>query len=108
MTLLFNTSFHISSSMESEFKRWAQDEYLPAVDRSGLFKAPTILKVLTARDSEEGETFCIQMFSSKPREAMKWLDEEAPKVRNSLINRYDAERVLHFTSSMLVVGEKED
>ena len=108
MTLLFNTSFHLPSTVETEFKRWAKKEYLPAVDRSGLFTAPVILKVLTARDGEEGETFCIQMFSSKPREAMKWLDEEAAKIRTILTSRHEAGRILHFTSSMLVVGAKED
>lgn len=107
MTLLFNTSFHIPSTAEADFKRWAKEEYIPAVVQSRLFSEPVVLKVLTARDEDEGETFCIQMFSSMPREAMKWLDDDASRLRNILSSRYETGKILHFTSSMLVVGGKE-
>ena len=107
MTFLFNTSFQVHNDAEAEFKEWAKDIYVPAVKNCGLFTSPVVLQVLTTASEDQcGNTYCIQMFSSEPQKAMKWLDEEASKLRGIITKKHGVEKVLHFTSAMLVVEDQ--
>lgn len=107
MTFLFNTSFHVNSEVEPEFKAWARQTYIPAIIEAKIFERPVLLKVLTAAPDEDASvTYCIQMFSSRPQEAMAWLDGEAAKIRTVITSRHGHEKVLHFTSAMLVVEDE--
>ncbi len=103
MTFLFNTSFHIHDSAVAEFKRWASDEYIIAVKASDVFRSPVMLEVLTTAEAGEGMTYCIQMFSDKPEQAMSWLEDKLPELISPLMRRYGQEKILHFTSAMRVV-----
>lgn len=106
MTFLFNTSFHVHSDAESDFKAWARQTYIPAIVESKIFERPVLLKVLTtAPDDDTSVTYCIQMFSSRPQEAMAWLDSEAAQIRAVITARHGYEKILHFTSAMLVVED---
>lgn len=97
--ILLNTSFHMHTSVESDFLEWAKTRYTIALEQHGGMGRPTLAKMLVRVDPDT-VSYCFQMTAPSEEEAASWHDsDEASRLRDELTRRF-GERIVHFTTYM--------
>lgn len=56
--IIYNETFVVEASAETEWLQWMQQEHIPAALATGLFEGHNVLQVLDSPN--EGVTYCIQ------------------------------------------------
>ena len=77
--LLYNVTFGIDKSIETEWVSWMKAQYLSTLMDTGLFTEYKIYKVLT-HDDETSVSYSVQCFSENIENVLKYLNEFAPKL----------------------------
>ncbi len=99
--ILFNTTFHIHTSISDIFLEWVRSEYIPAAKAAGIFSNLAFLKILIKHDPD-AESYAVQMLCEHKELAEEWHDSTAADLRGRMVRSY-GERILFFTTYMEVL-----
>jgi hypothetical protein len=75
--LLYNVTFGIDKSIESEWIRWMKENYIPSIMNTELFVEYKMYKVLT-HDDETSVSYSVQCFASTIEDVLNYLNNHAP------------------------------
>jgi hypothetical protein len=75
--LLYNVTFGIDKSIESEWIRWMKENYIPSIMNTELFVEYKMYKVLT-HDDETSVSYSVQCFASTIEDVLNYLNNYAP------------------------------
>ncbi|MCM1076758.1 MAG: DUF4286 family protein [Bacteroides sp.] len=96
--IILNTSFHVHTSLDSYFKKWVRDVYIPGAIASGLLTSPRFAALLI-EVQEECVSYAVSFEAENVEDAVKWHDNEGAEMRAALHCRF-GERVVYFTTYM--------
>ena len=98
--ILFNTTFHLDSTIESDFLAWIRESFIPAALSAGL-KKPLLCRIVDK--IEPGcSAFALQTFIVSVDEADKWRSEYLCKLLAEMSVRWK-DRALAFSTPMEVL-----
>lgn len=95
--IILNTTFYVHESIDSQFRQWIRQEYIPSALKYGL-NEPTVAHLLMEpQDGMSG--YAVQVVSDSISVVRYWHDEEAAALRNTVSGKY-GEKILFFTTYM--------
>lgn len=100
--ILLNTTFHVHTSVNDLFIKWAQAIYIPKAMECGQFSNPLFTRIMMQVDPE-ATSYAVQLQAISHAEAEAWHDSMGTQLKDALA-REVGERVLHFTTYMEIVG----
>ena len=77
--LLYNVTFGIDKSIESEWITWMKENYIPSIMNTGLFIEYRMYKVLT-HDDETSVSYSVQCFAKNIEDVLNYLNNFAPHI----------------------------
>ncbi|MDD4921003.1 MAG: DUF4286 family protein [Bacteroidales bacterium] len=99
--LIVNTTYHVSESIEEEWKEWVRMEYIPQVLAPGLLARPRFQRLLI--ENEPGNQSYALQFEVKDLDVLEcWFQEHGSKMQKSQSDKFQ-EKVLGFTTLMEVI-----
>ncbi len=98
--ILYNTSFHIDSSIEREFIDWLKTEAVEAHLGYGM-KDPMLARLLTSV-AEGCSSFALHVYADSDETVCRWEGEGRPGLLE-LMNKRWGERALAFSTAMEIV-----
>ncbi len=101
--ILFNTTFHIHTSIDKDFTQWIRENYIPAAKSAGIFTDIEFVHILIPNDPD-AKSYAVQMKAPSKAEAEKWHDNDGSRLKSILTSRY-GERFLFFTTYMEILAQ---
>lgn len=98
--LIYNTTYHVEADQEKLFLIWMHEFYLPEVAKTGMLKAPRLMRVLSHRD--EGECFSLQFEVESSALLHRWHQEQGMKLNEELVKLF-RNKVVGFPTLMEVL-----
>lgn len=99
--LIVNTTYHISETIEEEWKKWVLEEYVPMVIVPGILKQPRFHHLLI--ENEPGHQSYALQFEVKDLDSLEfWFKNHGSEMQKSLSDRFH-EKALGFTTIMEVI-----
>lgn len=98
--ILYNTSFHVVSTIEGEFLKWLKDVVIPTSISVG-FQQPILTRLLTAVDAD-CSAFALQFLAEDLSLAQRWETGERQHVVAEMHKRW-GENALAFSTIMEVI-----
>jgi len=77
--LLYNVTFGIDKTIESEWIAWMKENYIPSIMHTGLFVEYRMYKVLT-HDDETSVSYSVQIFAKTIEDVLNYLNNFAPQI----------------------------
>ena len=102
MEYIHNTTFIVERSVAEKFTQWVQEVYIPAAERSGLFRQITMAKILAEIDPA-AVNYCVQMRSDSLETSEQWHRDTAVILKDDIAAHLGAERVMFFSTDMEVI-----
>lgn len=99
--LIYNTTYHVEEDQEKYFLIWMQEVYLQEVEKTGLLKAPRIVKVLSHRD-EGSVCFSVQFEVEDSAALHHWHQLQGAKLNEELVKIFK-DKVVGFPTLMEVI-----
>lgn len=99
--ILYNTSFHIESSIEQEFIEWLRTDAVEAHREFGMSE-PLLARLLTSV-AEGCSSFALHVYADGNETVRRWELEGRPRLISAMNKRW-GERALAFSTAMEVVG----
>lgn len=96
--IILNTSFHVHSSLDAEFKKWVKDTYLPSALSSGLFSSPRFASIMI-EVQEDCRSYAVSLEAENIEDAAAWHDSLGAGLRAELHKRF-GDAVVFFTTYM--------
>lgn len=90
--LLYNVTFGVDKSVETEWIAWMKANYLPSMMGTGLFIEYKMYKVLT-HDDETSVSYSVQCFAHKIENVLTYLNEYAPPLTEILMQKFKERHV---------------
>lgn len=75
--LILNTSFHVHTSLDDQFKAWVRRDYIPSAMTSGLLSSPRFAALLI-EVQEDCVSYAVSFEAETAENAVKWHDGEGP------------------------------
>lgn len=100
--IVFNTTFHVETSINDEFVNYLQEVYIPAATRSGLLSSPRLARVF-AGEEEEGYSYAMEFTVVDLTALEKWNQEESKGVVTPLLDKFK-EKVAGFSTVMQTIS----
>lgn len=98
--ILYNTSYHIDPSIESEFIHWLKNDVAVAAERAG-FVNPLMTRLLRGVD-DDCRSFAVQYTAEDLSVVEKWESVNIPVLMNQALTRW-GERMLSFSTPMEIM-----
>ncbi|MDE6369537.1 MAG: DUF4286 family protein [Muribaculaceae bacterium] len=99
--ILFNTTFHLDATIESEFLTWLKLEFIPAAISSG-FEKPLLCRIVD--NIEPGcAAFALQFFASTMSDVDNWRAGRLCGLIATMSTRWK-DRALAFSTPMEVIN----
>lgn len=99
--LIYNTTYHVEEDQEKYFLIWMQEVYLQEVEKTGLLKAPRIVKVLSHRD-EGSACFSVQFEVEDSATLHHWHQSQGARLNEELVKIFK-DKVVGFPTLMEVI-----
>jgi len=99
--ILFNTSFHLTNDIDSEFKIWITGTYAPTAQRAGIFSDFTFTRILTT-DDQNTVGYCFQMKCENMESAARWDERDGVGLRRELSMRWN-DKIVFFSTYMEIL-----
>ena len=96
--LILNTSFHVHTSLDDQFKAWVRRDYIPSATTSGLLSSPRFAALLI-EVQEDCVSYAVSFEAETAENAVRWHDGEGAALRGELQRRF-GEGVVFFTTYM--------
>lgn len=96
--IILNTSFHVHTSLDQQFRDWVRQVYIPGALASGLLSSPRFASLLI-EVQEDCVSYAVSFEAENVEDAVKWHDNEGAEMRGGLQQRF-GEGVVFFTTYM--------
>lgn len=97
---LYNTSFHIASSIETEFLDWLKRNYIPSCIDHG-FEKPLLTRVLTSIHPDCA-AFAFQVISEDMKLIESWEKDSRPHLVSVMFRQW-GEKCMAFSTNMEIM-----
>lgn len=95
---ILNTSFHLTEAVDTIFRKWVNDTYLPAATAANIFESSIFTRLLT--QVEPGTvSYAIHLRTSNLDAAKAWHDSIAAKLKAALHDN-SGQQIVFFTTYM--------
>lgn len=95
--ILYNTTFHVDSTIEPEFLDWLKDIFVAQALNAG-FSSPMLARLAIA--VEEGcSSFALHLYADSLDHVARWEEADRCRLLGEAYNRW-GERVLSFSTPM--------
>ena len=102
--LIVNTTYHVSETIEEEWKEWVCKEYVPLVIAPDILVRPRFHRLLV--ENEPGSQSYALQFEVKDLNTLEsWFQNHAEKMKRTQSEKFQ-EKVLGFTTVMEVIDIK--
>lgn len=98
--IIYNTSFHVISTIEAEFLEWIKDNVIPTSVRFG-FRQPLLTRLLTSVDVG-CSAFALQFMANDISYVEHWEAESRQIIMTDMYKRW-GENALAFSTIMEVI-----
>ena len=100
--ILFNTTFNLDTSVETEWVNWAKDVYFTNALDSGFVVRHHLMR-LRYEEEGNGSTYSLQLFFEKESHLEKFLEECEQKAMDDLAKRFGTGAVYFQTMLDVVI-----
>lgn len=97
---LFNISFHTHPDLKNEVLHVIRQQFVPAMEQSGIFGQPTITEVMLETD-QNNVCLGLQMTTDRFGEALDWFESVASPLIRLLYEQY-GDKVMTFMTPMKI------
>lgn len=99
--LIFNTTFHIETEIQSGFIQFIKETFIPASVKSGLLTEPRLARIF-GENKDEGLSYALE-FTTKDIDTLeKWNKEESAVVYAPLLDTFK-DKIVGFSTVMEVM-----
>lgn len=98
---IFNTTYHIESSVKEPFINWLRKIYIPTATRREELSEPQLCRVITEEESG-GESFSLQFHVSTPDHLETWYAEIGADLDNAIREKF-GDCVLGFNTLLEII-----
>lgn len=99
--ILYNTTFHLDSAIESDFLAWLQNEFIPVATRSGM--TDPLLCRLSDHIEPGCAAFALHLYAPSADEVDRWRSGAQGRLMTDMATKW-RERALAFSTQMEVIS----
>lgn len=100
--LLINTTFAVAPEVLDDFRHWAREVFIKAVEAHPRCSDPLLLRV-TAHDPSDTPTFAIQFRTVSASDGIDWLENVYPGLLAMFFDGRRPEQMPYFTTVMEIL-----
>ncbi len=101
--IIYNVTLHIEDAAREAWVVWMQDTHIPEVLATGKFTEARFCRVLT-EGSQGGTTYAVQYLAPDRAMLERYYQEDAPRLRQALIDRF-GEQVVAFRTELELMSQ---
>lgn len=85
--IIYNVTVNVDKEAEESWLEWMKEVHIPDILATGYFHEHKMMRLLNETENE-GETYAIQYFTDELDKLEKYMTEEAPRLRDEHINKF--------------------
>lgn len=100
--IIYNITTQVTADAEDNWKRWLREEYLPAIDATGLLSSHQLVQLLEL-EQEEGATYAVQLYFENMQRFAEFRADHLSELEEMERRRW-RDDVVSFASLMEVIN----
>jgi len=100
--IIYNTSYILHSTIEHEFCKWIQEQFIPLIKETGTFSQSYFCKVMVQQE-DGSQTYSLQLFFKNKAQFDKYREDFEPRCKAIFVAKYQT-NIMTFSSTMFECG----
>ncbi|WKK85426.1 DUF4286 family protein [Marivirga arenosa] len=85
--IIYNVTVNVEKDIEESWVKWMKEKHIPDILATGFFNDHRMLRLLNETEGD-GETYAIQYFTDELDNLERYMMDEAPRLRDEHIKKF--------------------